>query len=561
MGTLKVRLRVLIGLLLFVCAAQAINSTFSMDWESGFPDGSPLLDPAQEPSFSINTESSVNGCTNSGNEITDCKCGVNGYSPRNCDTYYGNSSLHSHTVQTGLSWARKGSGVLKYYADGRELGTGDSVPSGRYASYRCELGSIPYHYDDGDHVYYTASFYLPSGYWDQTTLYSIIITQWKITDDPHGALRISNKGDYKVYYAGGSGLFDSKYTGSEGVELGTAKKNAWTDVKIYYKKSLSSDGVIRIYLNGIKVFEHFGVNMLGRRSDNSGGYVKFGMYTEIRDERVIYFDAVSMSSRSNALASEAAWVAEHLHLPSVTLTSPSNLSAISGVVSLTADATDPGGSKLGTAGNIVKVEWFTGSECMVADAVSAPYTATWSPEDGSYEIFARATDADGNVATSSKVTVYVGNRPPTATITSPVASAVLAVGSPTTVTIAAGDPDGSVSKVELFAKQGAAAAARVSVDTAAPFEMSWTPSANGAYLLYAIATDTVGKTGTSVYVGVTAGATTSDVTLAASDDAAMKGRTSDRDTTNNYGGVEMYMRARPDRWRAEHRQHFQVRRV
>ena len=298
---------------------RAIESEFHMDWESGFPDGSPVLDPAQEPSFSLNQRSSVATCdTTGGNEITECKCGVNGYSPRNCETYYGNSSLHSQTVVTGVEWARKGTGVLKYYADGRELGTQSSVPSGKYASNRCELGTIPYRYDAGDDVYYTASFYLPSRYWEDKTLYSIIITQWKITDNPHGALRVSNLGDYKLYYEGGS-LVDN-------TEIGTAKPDAWNDVKIYYKKSLSSDGRIRIYLNGAKVFEHEGKNMFDRRSDGSGGYLKFGMYTEIRSERVIYFDAVSMTSGRlpTGFATEQEWVDEHLHLPTATLTAPAN---------------------------------------------------------------------------------------------------------------------------------------------------------------------------------------------------------------------------------------------
>ena len=72
--------------------------------------------------------------------------------------------------------------------------------------------------------------------------------------------------------------------------IGTAKPDAWNDVKIYYKKSQGSDGQLRVYLNGIKVFERANQkNMIGRRSDGSGGYVKFGMYTEIRDERVISF--------------------------------------------------------------------------------------------------------------------------------------------------------------------------------------------------------------------------------------------------------------------------------
>ena len=41
---------------------SAIESEFYMDWESGFPDGSPVLDPAQEPSFSLNQVSDVATC-------------------------------------------------------------------------------------------------------------------------------------------------------------------------------------------------------------------------------------------------------------------------------------------------------------------------------------------------------------------------------------------------------------------------------------------------------------------------------------------------------------------
>ena len=52
---------------------SAIESEFYMDWESGFPDGSPVLDPAQEPSFSLNQVSDVTTCrTSGGNEITEC---------------------------------------------------------------------------------------------------------------------------------------------------------------------------------------------------------------------------------------------------------------------------------------------------------------------------------------------------------------------------------------------------------------------------------------------------------------------------------------------------------
>ena len=98
MGASRVGLRVL-ATFVFLFAyhrdharfAEAIVSDFALDWESGFPDGSPDLGPsmAMEPSFSLNRDSSVQGCSNSSsaNDIIKCKCGVDGYSPRNCDIY------------------------------------------------------------------------------------------------------------------------------------------------------------------------------------------------------------------------------------------------------------------------------------------------------------------------------------------------------------------------------------------------------------------------------------------------------------------------------------------
>ena len=100
--------------------------------------------------------------------------------------------------------------------------------------------------------------------------------------------------------------------------------------------------------------------MFGRRSDGSGGYLKFGMYTEIRSERVIYFDAVSMTSGRlpTGFTTEQEWVDEHLHLPTATLAAPANsLSLASGdAISLTADASDLG-CKTWYSGGISKVEW------------------------------------------------------------------------------------------------------------------------------------------------------------------------------------------------------------
>ena len=84
---------------------------------------------------------------------------------------------------------------------------------------RCELGTIPYRYDAGDDVYYTASFYLRPRYWEDKTLYSIIITV-ENNGQSARALRVSNLGDYKLYYEGGSLVNNT--------EIGTAKPDAGT---------------------------------------------------------------------------------------------------------------------------------------------------------------------------------------------------------------------------------------------------------------------------------------------------------------------------------------------
>ena len=47
-------------------------------------------------------------------------------------------------------------------------------------------------------------------------------------------------------------------------------------------------------------------------------------------------------------------------------------------------------------------------------------------------------------------------------------------------------------------------------------------------------------------MGVVPGAVTTDLSLKATDDAALKGRTNDRNEINNYSGVELYMREPDD---------------
>jgi peptidoglycan/xylan/chitin deacetylase (PgdA/CDA1 family) len=89
--------------------------------------------------------------------------------------------------------------------------------------------------------------------------------------------------------------------------------------------------------------------------------------------------------------------------PSVTVTAPSAGSALTGPVTFTANASSPLG--------IAKVDYLVNG-AVVASSTAAPFTATWDSStvgDGPVTITARATDIDGNQATSAPVAATVSN--------------------------------------------------------------------------------------------------------------------------------------------------------
>ena len=338
--------------------ATSYGGNWSIDWENGQGVNDGLANPP-EYEYSINSQSAVG---------------------------YPMGPLHGHNV-ANVPWARSGSHVLEVYADGSNYPTPD------YA-WRSELGYMhsDYRFSPGDEHYYTMSFYPPSQYWDDITLYSIIISQWKMfSGGPHAALRLSNRGDYKLTFEG------PHWNGSEGI--GYAVPGAWNDIKVYFKKSLGSDGIVKVWLNGQLVFEHYGVNLLR----DTGGYVNFGMYTETRDYRVIYMDAVRIEDSISVPLEEWAADQNSQHNPAVSITSPAEdtpFSSGSNVV-IHADANDIDGS-------ITQVEFFEGSTSLGVDT-TAPYSLTWtSPADGAYALTVAATDNDSHITTSPVVNITVG---------------------------------------------------------------------------------------------------------------------------------------------------------
>jgi len=166
--------------------------------------------------------------------------------------------------------------------------------------------------------------------------------------------------------------------------------------------------------------------------------------------------------------------------PTVSISSPAGGAVFNlpSNIALTANAAD-------TDGSIAKVEFYSGSN-LIGTATSAPYNLSWSPGAGSYSVTARATDNDGATTTSGPVTLRV-NAPPTVSISSPAAGAVLTGGANITVTANAADSDGTIAKVEFYS-----GATLIGTATSAPYTVTWPNPGPGSYSLTARATDNDG---------------------------------------------------------------------
>jgi subtilisin family serine protease/PKD repeat protein len=108
------------------------------------------------------------------------------------------------------------------------------------------------------------------------------------------------------------------------------------------------------------------------------------------------------------------------------------------------------------------------------------------------------TVSDGSTAsTPAATTVTITNLAPAVTVTSPAAGTVFTAPATVTVTAVAGDPDGTVSRVDFFANGGA-----IGTSAAAPCSVTWAAPSSGSYALTAVVTDNAGATAASAPVSV-----------------------------------------------------------
>ncbi len=210
--------------------------------------------------------------------------------------------------------------------------------------------------------------------------------------------------------------------------------------------------------------------------------------------------------------------------PSVSLTTSSTSVAAGTPVTLTANATDAGGS-------VSRVIFYNGPTQIDVD-MSAPFTTTFTPSGaGTFSFSAVAVDNQNAQSTSNTVMVTATAGTPGGPNTSPTVSLVtstgnMSVGGTALLTASAADADGSVTKVEFF--EGTSL---IGTATTSPFTSTFSPIAKGNFAFKAIATDNKGAKTTSntvtIFVASTGGGNQPPtVSLAASPTSVASGAVS-----------------------------------
>ena len=184
--------------------------------------------------------------------------------------------------------------------------------------------------------------------------------------------------------------------------------------------------------------------------------------------------------------------------PAISISSPTKSTAFKAPATITIDAAaaDPDGS-------ISKVEFFNGST-KLGERTTTPYSFTWKEVvEGTYSLFAVATDNSNSKTTSAAVSVVVEkaapilNQLPFVTISSPQNESFFEAPATITLKAEATDSDGAVSKVEYFNGN-----IKVGESFSSPYEVSLECTNVGAYVITAIVTDNLNAVSSSSTVKI-----------------------------------------------------------
>lgn len=166
--------------------------------------------------------------------------------------------------------------------------------------------------------------------------------------------------------------------------------------------------------------------------------------------------------------------------PTVDVTNPADGATVSGVVTITAVASDDVG--------VSQVDFYL-NDVLVGTDSSAPYEYSWNTLGSAppVAIKAVAADAAGNTATDDDTAVTVttptDSTPPTVNVTSPTNGA--SVNGAIMITVDAADAETGINQVDFYLDNNL-----VGTDTTLPYEYSWdTTSYSGSVAIKAVAFD------------------------------------------------------------------------
>lgn len=172
--------------------------------------------------------------------------------------------------------------------------------------------------------------------------------------------------------------------------------------------------------------------------------------------------------------------------PQVSMSAPANGAFVTGTLAVSATATDNVA--------IIKVEFYSDNNVLLATDTSSPYTFNWNSTtvtQGAHTLYAIAQDTSGLRTTSASVAITVDNTAPTVAITSPANGAQVQRNSLVNINANASDNFGVV-KVEFYV-----GTTLTCTDIAAPYTCAWqVPNPKANFTLKATAYDVVGKTTT-----------------------------------------------------------------
>jgi nitrogen fixation protein FixH len=179
--------------------------------------------------------------------------------------------------------------------------------------------------------------------------------------------------------------------------------------------------------------------------------------------------------------------------PSVTILSPTNGALVRAVVPVNVDAVDD----VGIASLVLSIDGAKVTQTKGTAPYLLPFNSA-TVADGPHQITVIASDAAGNVGTSSAVSLVVDNTAPTVAITSPASGDT--VGGTVLITAAAADASSGVASVDFLVD-----GVLLSSAATAPYTATWNTAtvAAGSHSLTARATDAAGNQTVSAAVVVT----------------------------------------------------------